>query len=87
MTKALSTFHQVNEYSWHTPGHTGGTAFLKHPAGRAFYDFYGENLFRTDLSISVGALGGCAPAARRWGDNPSARQLSKANIGASSGLR
>ena len=57
LTKALSTFHQVNEYSWHTPGHTGGTAFLKHPAGRAFYDFYGENLFRTDLSISVGALG------------------------------
>jgi arginine decarboxylase len=57
LTTALYNFSQVNEYSWHTPGHTGGTAFLKHPAGRAFFDFYGENLFRTDLSISVGALG------------------------------
>src|SRR5688572_5609281 len=57
MVTALSQFHQVNEYSWHTPGHTGGTAFLKHPAGRAFFDFYGENVFRTDLSISVGGLG------------------------------
>jgi arginine decarboxylase len=57
LTTALYNFSQVNEYSWHTPGHTGGTAFLKHPAGRAFFDFYGENLFRTDLSISVGELG------------------------------
>src|SRR5690606_2382115 len=57
LTSALREFAQVHEYSWHTPGHTGGTAFLKHPAGRAFHDFYGENLFRTDLSISVGELG------------------------------
>ncbi|MHA6203659.1 Orn/Lys/Arg family decarboxylase [Dyella soli] len=57
LTTALSSFNQVHEYSWHTPGHTGGTAFLKHPAGRAFYDFYGEHVFRTDLSISVGELG------------------------------
>ncbi len=57
LTTALYNFNQVNEYSWHTPGHTGGTAFLKHPAGRAFFDFYGENIFRTDLSISVGELG------------------------------
>lgn len=57
LTSALYTFAQVHEYSWHTPGHTGGTAFLKHPAGRAFYDFYGEHIFRTDLSISVGELG------------------------------
>jgi arginine/lysine/ornithine decarboxylase len=57
LTTALYNFTQVNEYSWHTPGHTGGTAFLKHPTGRAFYDFYGENIFRNDLSISVGELG------------------------------
>lgn len=57
LTTALYTFNQVHEYSWHTPGHTGGTAFLKHPSGRAFYDFYGEHIFRTDLSISVGELG------------------------------
>ncbi|RDI96962.1 arginine decarboxylase [Dyella solisilvae] len=57
LTTALASFNQVHEYSWHTPGHTGGTAFLKHPTGRAFYDFYGEHVFRTDLSISVGELG------------------------------
>ncbi len=57
MAKALLEFNHIHEYSWHTPGHTGGTAFLKSPAGRAFFDFYGENLFRTDLSISVGELG------------------------------
>jgi arginine decarboxylase len=57
MFGALARFSQVYEYSWHTPGHTGGTAFLKHPAGRAFFEFFGESLFRSDLSISVGELG------------------------------
>ena len=57
MFKALARFASVYEYSWHTPGHTGGTAFLKHPAGRAFFEFFGEELFRSDLSISVGELG------------------------------
>ncbi|HZL95312.1 MAG TPA: hypothetical protein VFB99_16775, partial [Vicinamibacterales bacterium] len=42
---------------WHTPGHTGGTAFLKSPIGRIFFDYYGENMLRSDLSISVGSLG------------------------------
>ncbi len=57
LTKALIEFAQVYEYSWHTPGHTGGTAFLKSPVGRAFYEYFGENLLRSDLSISVGELG------------------------------
>ncbi len=55
--KALMKFAQVFEYSWHTPGHTGGTAFLKSPVGRVFYEYFGENLLRSDLSISVGELG------------------------------
>ena len=55
--KALMDFASVYEYSWHTPGHTGGTAFLKSPIGRAFYEYFGENLLRSDLSISVGELG------------------------------
>ena len=33
MFKALAAFAKVHEYSWHTPGHTGGTAFLKSTAG------------------------------------------------------
>lgn len=57
MFESLVKFSQVHEYSWHTPGHTGGTAFLKSPVGRAFFDFYGENMLRSDLSISVGELG------------------------------
>ncbi|WHI52887.1 Orn/Lys/Arg decarboxylase N-terminal domain-containing protein [Microbulbifer sp. MLAF003] len=57
MFSALTHFARVHEYSWHTPGHTGGTAFLKSPAGRAFYDFFGENMLRSDLSISVTELG------------------------------
>jgi arginine decarboxylase len=57
LAAATMKFSQVYEYSWHTPGHTGGTAFLKSPVGRVFFDYYGENLLRSDLSISVGALG------------------------------
>jgi arginine decarboxylase len=57
MFKALANFAHRYEYSWHTPGHAGGTAFMKHPAGRAFVEFFGEELFRSDLSISVGEVG------------------------------
>jgi len=57
MFRALVRFASVHEYSWHTPGHAGGTAFLKSPAGRAFFEFFGESLLRSDLSISVGELG------------------------------
>jgi arginine/lysine/ornithine decarboxylase len=45
------------KYSWHTPGHSGGVAFLKSPVGRAFFDFIGEATFRSDLSVSVPELG------------------------------
>jgi arginine decarboxylase len=57
LASALMKFTQDYEYSWHTPGHTGGTAFLKAPVGRIFFDYFGENLLRSDLSISVGNLG------------------------------
>lgn len=57
MFKALMDFSKVHEYSWHTPGHTGGTAFLKSASGRAFFNYFGEPIFRSDLSISVGELG------------------------------
>jgi len=57
MFGALARFSGLYEYSWHTPGHTGGTAFLKHPAGHAFFEFFGEQLLRSDLSVSVEDLG------------------------------
>ena len=57
MFAALVEFSRTYEYSWHTPGHTGGTGFLTSPSGRAFFEFFGESMFRSDLSISVGDLG------------------------------
>lgn len=57
LAAALMRFTQEYEYSWHTPGHQGGTAFLKSPVGRIFVDYFGENMLRSDLSISVGSLG------------------------------
>ncbi|GGU47239.1 Orn/Lys/Arg decarboxylase N-terminal domain-containing protein [Streptomyces lavendofoliae] len=55
--KALRRFDDAHQYSWHTPAHSGGVAFLKSATGRAFFDYFGERLFRSDLSISVGELG------------------------------
>jgi len=54
-----SLVEYVNEYNfaWHTPGHMGGQGFLKSPAGTAFHKFFGENMLRADLSISVPELG------------------------------
>lgn len=54
---ALRRLEDRHRYSWHTPAHAGGVAFLKSPVGRAFFDYYGERLLRTDLSISVPELG------------------------------
>jgi arginine decarboxylase len=55
--RELRRFDDTHEYSWHTPAHAGGVAFLKSPVGRMLFDYYGERLFRTDLSISVAELG------------------------------
>jgi len=54
---ALARYDREREYSWAAPGHQGGVAFLKSPVGRVFFDFYGENTFRTDMGIERGALG------------------------------
>jgi arginine decarboxylase len=56
-TAALARYERDREYSWAAPGHQGGVAFLKSPIGRVFFDFYGENLFRTDMGIERAALG------------------------------
>jgi arginine decarboxylase len=54
---ALARYSRLREYSWSAPGHQGGIGFTKLPVGRAFFDFYGENLFRTDMGIERGQLG------------------------------
>ena len=55
--KALLAYMDVAEYSWAAPGHQGGIAFTRSPAGRVFFDFFGENLFRTDSGVERGSLG------------------------------
>ena len=53
----LVKYAREYKYAWHTPGHMGGTGFLRSPSGAAFFKFFGENVFRSDLSISVPELG------------------------------
>lgn len=53
----LVEYAEKYKYAWHTPGHLGGQGFLRSPAGVAMFKFYGENTFRSDLSISVPELG------------------------------
>ncbi|MET8982598.1 Orn/Lys/Arg decarboxylase N-terminal domain-containing protein [Streptomyces sp. NPDC004539] len=55
--RELLKWDDSHEYSWHTPAHAGGVAFLRSPVGRAFFDYYGEQLFRSDLTCSVDTLG------------------------------
>jgi arginine decarboxylase len=57
MFKALMDYTLQASYSWHTPGHGGGIGFRKSPVGQLFYSFFGENTLRSDVSVSVGALG------------------------------
>jgi arginine decarboxylase len=57
MFKALMDYTLHASYSWHTPGHGGGVAFRKSPVGHLFYQFFGENTLRSDISVSVGQLG------------------------------
>ncbi|NOX85381.1 MAG: hypothetical protein GXO86_05375 [Chlorobi bacterium] len=53
----LAKYVKEYKYAWHTPGHMGGNGFLKSPAGVNMFNFYGETVFRADLSISVPELG------------------------------
>ena len=55
--RAMLAYDRDKEYSWAAPGHQGGIAFTKSTVGRVFFDFYGENLFRTDTGIERAALG------------------------------
>jgi arginine decarboxylase len=57
MFKALMDYTLHASYSWHTPGHGGGVGFRKSPVGHLFYNFFGENTLRSDISVSVGSLG------------------------------
>ena len=55
--KALSDYVGDNNAQFDCPGHQGGQFFAKHPTGRAFYDFFGDHIFRTDLCNADVKLG------------------------------
>ena len=50
-------FAKEGKYTFCTPGHMSGTAFQHSPVGALFYDFFGANTFKADVSVSVGELG------------------------------
>lgn len=54
---ALTQYVYKGKSQFDCPGHQGGAYFRRHPAGRAFYDFFGEELFRSDLCNADVAMG------------------------------
>lgn len=55
--KTLSNYVERENIQFDCPGHQGGEYFRKHPAGRYFFDFYGSNIFRSDICNADVALG------------------------------
>ncbi|MCE0489797.1 ornithine decarboxylase [Pantoea sp. Mb-10] len=53
----LTRYVDMQNSTFACPGHQGGAFFRKHPAGRQFYDFYGENVFRSDMCNADVKLG------------------------------
>ena len=45
----LSEYSRRGNLQFACPGHQGGQYFMKHPAGRAMYEFFGENIFKSDI--------------------------------------
>jgi ornithine decarboxylase len=53
----LSQYVAMNNSTFACPGHQHGAFFKKHPAGRQFFDFFGENVFRADMCNADVKLG------------------------------
>ncbi|PTM34755.1 ornithine decarboxylase [Enterobacter cloacae] len=53
----LSQYVEMGNCTFACPGHQHGAFFKKHPAGRQFYDFFGENVFRADMCNADVKLG------------------------------
>lgn len=54
---ALMKYTSRKNDQYDSPGHQSGAFYRKHPSGRIFYDYYGPNVFRGDLSSSDVDLG------------------------------
>ncbi len=55
--KTLKTYVEMENSTFACPGHQGGELFRKHPAGRKFFEFYGETIFRSDMCNADVKLG------------------------------
>ncbi len=55
--RALSDYVEAGYSQFDCPGHQGGQFYAKHPAGKAMFDFFGENIFRADLCNADVKLG------------------------------
>lgn len=53
----LTRYVAMDNSTFACPGHQHGEFFKKHPAGRQFYDFFGENVFRADMCNADVKLG------------------------------
>ncbi|MDX6020397.1 ornithine decarboxylase [Scandinavium sp. V105_16] len=53
----LTQYVAMGNSTFACPGHQHGEFFKKHPAGRQFYDFFGENIFRADMCNADVKLG------------------------------
>ncbi|WP_215800675.1 ornithine decarboxylase [Pantoea dispersa] len=53
----LTRYVDMQNSTFACPGHQGGAFFRRHPAGRQFYEFYGENVFRSDMCNADVKLG------------------------------
>ncbi|QEY26318.1 ornithine decarboxylase [Neisseria zalophi] len=54
---ALKGYTERGYSAFDCPGHQGGQFFSRHPTGREFFHFFGENLFRADLCNADVRLG------------------------------
>ncbi|WP_168403955.1 ornithine decarboxylase [Erwinia amylovora] len=55
--QTLTKYVAMENSTFACPGHQGGAFFKKHPAGRQFFDFFGENVFRADMCNADVKLG------------------------------
>ena len=55
--RTLAMYSTDGNLQFDCPGHQGGDFFKRHPAGRAFYNFYGQNVFTSDLCNADVKLG------------------------------
>ncbi|AXF62080.1 ornithine decarboxylase [Leclercia sp. W6] len=53
----LRQYVAMDNSTFACPGHQHGAFFKKHPAGRQFFDFFGENVFRADMCNADVKLG------------------------------